>query len=190
MGGPRCGYVPDMFLLTALTWAASSWMPTCAAKDSPNLWFVFEGAPPKKDAPVAPDFVCPGLFFEDVVCGNSVGIGKVTQTSVNSLGQPTFELRYLPYGDLGSVSGFLNKEGGGVLYKPIYTPAVPSAAEPPPNPAELLRQYLITRAKASQPTQGVTLHAWTCPAASFEPPSEEMEPNGMKFRAHTARSAN
>ena len=175
-----------MFLFSTLVWAASSWVPTCASADAPSLWFVFEGAPGKKDGP-PPDFVCPGFFLEDVVCGNSVGMGKVTTTGKDALGQPTFELRYLPYGETAGVAGFLNKEGGGVLFKPLYTPTVASLSDPPPNPSELLRQYLISRAKASQPTQGITLHAWTCPTAAFEPATEEMEPHGMKFRAHTAR---
>ncbi len=176
-----------MFLFAMYAWAASSWVPTCPTKEALNLWFVFEGEPPKKDAPAPPDFVCNGLFLEDVVCGSAVGMGKVTQTGTNALGQPSFELRYLPYGDIAQVSMFLNQEGGGVAFTPLYTPAAPSVSDPPPVPAELLRQYLIKRQKASQPTHGVKLHTWTCPAAPFEVPSEEMEPNGMTYRAHTAR---
>lgn len=178
-----------MFLLAALAHAvSSSWVPTCSAKDAAPLWFVFEGAPPKKDAPAPPDFLCNGVFFDDVVCNNSVGIGKVQSSGPNSIGQPTFELRYLPYGETAAIFGFLNKEGGGVPFKPLYTPAVASTNEPPPNPAELLRQYLIQRAKASQPTQGITLHVWTCPTAPFEAPLEEIEPHGMKIKMHLARA--
>lgn len=180
-----------MLLLSALALAAPmSWTPTCATKDAGNLWFVFEGKPPEKDSASPPDFTCPGMFFDGLACGNSVGMGKVTFTAKNSLGQDQYELRYLPYGESTSIVGFLNKEGGGVLFPPIYTPAVPSADDPPPNAAELLRQYLIKRQKASQATQGIVLHTWTCPATSFEVPTEEMEPHGMTHRAHSARAPN
>lgn len=178
-----------MMLLASLALALSNgWVPTCTAKDSPSLWFVFEGKPPAKDAPSPPEFVCPGLFLEGVACGASVGMGKVVQAGENAIGQPEFELRYLPNGDTTSVIGFLNKEGGGVKFKPLYTPATPSVGDPPPDPAELLRQYLVQRYKASQPTQGIVFHGWTCPAATFLVPTEEMEPNGMQFRPHTARA--
>ncbi len=183
------GYTSVMLLFAALAEAvSSSWLPTCSARDAASVWFAFEGAPPAKDAPAPPDFVCPGSFLEDVVCGNLVGVGKIGTTGTNSLGQAQHELRYLPYGDTSAVFGFLNKEGGGVLFKPIYTPAVPSIDDPPPDPAELLRQYLIKRHQASQPTSGITLHTWTCPAATFTPPTEEIEPHGMKHRAHSARA--
>lgn len=178
-----------MLLLTALSLAATNgWVPTCAAKDSPSVWFVFEGKPPEKDAPAAPDFVCPGLFFEGVACGSSVGMGKVVQTGVNTIDQPMYELRYLPYGETTSIIGFLNKEGGGVQFKPLDTAVVASISDPPPDPAELLRQYLIKRQKASQATQGIVLHAWTCPTAVFSVPIEELEPNGMTYKPHLARA--
>lgn len=179
----------QMFLLVALAHAASSsWVPTCAARDSTNLWFVFEGAPPAADAPAPPDFVCRGLFFETLSCPLSVGIGKVSSMPPNSIGQAMWELRYLPYGDEPVVTGFLNKDGGGVLFKPLYTPATPSVNEPPPSPAELFRQYLIQRKKASQATQGIKVHVWTCPDVTFDAPTEEMDPNGMKLFMHTARA--
>jgi hypothetical protein len=178
-----------MLLLTALALATpNGWAPTCAAKDSGSLWFVFEGKPPEKDSPAPPDFTCPGLFLDGVVCGNSVGVGKVSFTSKNSIGQDQFELRYLPYGETTSIMGFLNKQGGGVGFPPIYTPATPSMDDPPPNAAELLRQYLIKRQQASQATQGIKLHTWTCPEAKFDVPIEEMEPHGMSHQAHTARA--
>lgn len=178
-----------MLLYAALAQALSnSWVPTCPAHDSPNLWFVFEGAPPAKDAPAPPDFTCPGVFLEDVVCANVVGVGKVSPTTPDALGQMQFELRYLAYGDTSAILGFLNKTGGGVLFKPIRTPAVPSLDDPPPDAAELLRQYLIKRQQASQPTKGITLHAWTCPGATFSAPTEEMDPHGMKFKPHAARA--
>lgn len=178
-----------MLLFAALAEALNnSWVPTCPTRDAPAVWFAFEGAPPAKDAPAPPDFTCPGLFLEDVVCGNLVGVGKVAQTGTNALGQAQFELRYLPYGDATTILGFLNKDGGGVLFKPIYTPAVPSADDPPPDPSELVRQYLIKRHQASQPTQGITLHTWTCPGGGFTAPTEEIEPHGMKARAHSARA--
>lgn len=178
-----------MLLLATLALAASNgWVPTCATKDAPSLWFVFEGKPPEKDAPAPPDFVCPGLFFEGVLCGNSVGMGKVVQTGVNTIGQPLFELRYLPYGETTSIIGFLNKEGGGVAFAPAIMASVASVSEPPPDPSELLRQYLIKRQKASQATQGIVLHAWTCPTAVFSAPTEEMEPHGMTYKPHTARA--
>jgi len=180
-----------MLLLSTLVLAApSGWAPTCPTKDAPLLWFVFEGAPPAKEAAAPPDFTCLGLFFDGVVCGNSVGIGKVSFTTNNSIGQAQYQLRYLPYGETTSIVGFLNKEGGGVSFAPIYTPPVPSIDDPPPNPAELLRQFLIKRQKASQATQGIILHTWTCPAATLEVPTEEMEPHGMTHRAHTARAPN
>jgi hypothetical protein len=178
-----------MLLLAALAAATpSGWTPTCATKDAGTLWFVFEGKPREKENPAPPDFTCPGLFFDGVVCGNAVGMGKVTFTSKNSIGQDQWELRYLPYGETTSIVGFLNKEGGGVLFTPIYLPATPSIDDPPPAPSELLRQYLIKRQKASQATQGIVLHTWTCPAAGFDVPTEELEPHGMSHRPHTARA--
>ncbi len=178
-----------MLLFAALALAApSGWTPSCSAKDDGALWFVFEGKPPEKESPSPPDFTCPGVFFDSVVCANSVGMGKVTFTAKNTIGQDQYELRYLPYGETTSIVGFLNKVGGGVLFTPIYTPPTPSMDDPPPNAAELLRQYLIKRQKASQATQGIVLHTWTCPAAGFEAPTEEMDPHGMSHRAHSARA--
>jgi hypothetical protein len=178
-----------MHLFAALAYAvATNWVPSCPARDAANLWFVFEGKPPEKDAPAPPDFVCQGLFMETVACPNSVGMGKVTPLAPNSIGQKQYELRYLPYGETTQVMGFMDKEGGGVLFKPLYTPATPSLNDPPPDAAELFRQYLIQRKKASQATQGITVHTWTCPNAEFYPPTEEMDPNGMKLVRHTARA--
>jgi hypothetical protein len=126
--------------------------------------------------------------LDNLACPNSVGIGKVSAMPANSIGQPTWELRYLPYGDELVITGFLNKDGGGVLFKPLYTPVTPSINEPPPTPSELFRQYLIQRKKASQATQGIKVHVWTCPDAPFDAPTEEMDPNGMKLVPHTARA--
>ena len=189
MATPAAGYQGAMILLAFLAEAASSaWVPSCSSRDATNVWFVFEGKPPDKENPVPPDFICAGLFFETLHCPVSVGIGKVSPTGVNSIGQPTHELRYLPYGDVTQIGGFLNKDGGGVLFKPLYYPATPSINDPPPDAGELLRQYLIQRKKASQATQGITVHVWTCPDAKFYPPTEEMEPNGMVLKPHTARA--
>ncbi len=177
-----------MLLLAALAGAVSNaWVPTCTTREAPTLWFGFEGAPPAKDAPAPPDFTCPGLFLGDVVCGNLVGLGKAAETGKNTIGQAQYELRFLPYGETSSIMGFLNKDGGGVPFKPLYTPPVASIDDPPPDPTELLRQFLIKRQKASQPTQGIILHVWSCPGAAFFPPTEEIEPHGMTVRTHTAR---
>lgn len=188
---PPClaGYCEAMLLLAQLALAASSsWVPSCPTRDASSIWFVFEGKPPAKDSPTPPDFVCQGLFFETTACPNSVGLGKAYATGTNSIGQTMYELRYLPYGESTQITSFLNKDGGGVLFKPLYYPAAASVNDPPPDPAELLRQYLIQRKKASQATQDITVHVWSCPDAKFYPPTEEMEPNGMVYKAHTARA--
>ncbi len=169
--------------------AADSWNATCAAKDDPSVWFVFTSAP---DAPALPDFDCKGLFFDSTVaCTQTVGLGKIRPGGATSSGgQPLLELRYLPFGDATTIRTFLSQPGGGVVHKPPTTPATTPAATPPPlNSVELLAQYLHSRAKASAPTKNITLHVWSCPDSGFIPPTEAIEPYGMKLQEHQGRTS-
>lgn len=170
-------------LLASVALAASSWSPKCTAKDDPSVWFVFTAAP---DAPPVPDFDCKGLFFESSIsCTQTIGMGKIRATGVNPAGHPTYELRYLPFGDLMKISAFLNSPGGGVEYKPPAVPAAsPAATPPPPKPEDLMRGYLTQRNKASAATKNVTLHVWYCPESPFFLPEDVIVPVGMKPEEH------
>ncbi|MFZ5477245.1 MAG: hypothetical protein ACOZNI_10775 [Myxococcota bacterium] len=176
------------WLLPAAMAASSSWTATCSTKDDASVWFVFAQAP---DAPAQTDFDCKGLFFENVACTQSVGIGKIKPTGVSSTGHPQYELRYLPYGDVTSIVTFLNAPGGGVVYKlPPPPPGQTYASTPPPpKPNELLKLYLDQRAKASAATKNVTLHVWSCPDAQFFPPEEAIKPYGTVLAEHVGRIA-
>jgi hypothetical protein len=171
-------------LATAL--AADSWTATCPTPDDPSLWFIFTSAP---DAPPLPDFDCKGLFFETAACTQTVGLGKILPTGRSPGGIPLLELRYLPYGDIPTIMGFLARTDGGVQYKPPVVQAASYAAQPPPpTNAELLGQYLMQRNKASAATKNVTIHIWTCPDAPFTPPNDAITPFGMNVVQHTGKS--
>ncbi len=171
--------------LIAPALAADSWNATCTAKDDPSVWFVLAAAP---DAPPLPEFECKGLFFDSTLsCTQTVGLGKIRPGATSPGGIPLLELRYLPYGAIPTVVGFLSQPGGGVLYKPPAGPvaATPAAVPPPLNSVELLRFYLEQRAKASAATKNITLHIWSCPDSGFIAPDDAITPYGMKLVEHS-----
>lgn len=166
--------------------AASSWAPTCTAKDDPSVWFIFTSAP---DAKPVPEFECKGVFFETIPCTQTLGLGKIRQTGITNTGYPSYELRYLPSGDIPKIMGFLTQPDGGVLYKPPVVPSASPAATPPPlKTEELMRGYLQQRNKASGPTQNVTLHVWYCPESAFFVPEDVTKPVNLKVEEHIAKA--
>lgn len=169
-------------VLASLALAASSWSPQCTSKTDPSVWFVFMAA---ADAKPVPEFECKGLFIEQMSCTQTLGFGKIKEAAPTPGGLPTYELRYLPSGDLMTIMTFLNGVGGGVAYKPPAQPAAsPAATLPPPKPEDLMRGYLNQRNKASAATKGVTLHVWYCPESPFFVPEDAVTPVGMLLQEH------
>lgn len=166
--------------------AAESWTATCPTKDDPSVWFVLTSAP---DAAPLPDYDCKGLFFDSTVsCTQTVALGKIRPSGQSPGGIPLLELRYLPYGDKATILTFLSQPGGGVLYKPPASTATTPAAQPPPATAtDLLRTHLLQRKQASAATKNTTLHVWTCPGVEFTPPTDAIEPFGMKLQQHVGK---
>jgi hypothetical protein len=166
--------------------AADSWTATCATANDPSVWFVFTSAP---DAAPLPDYDCKGLFFETAACTQTVGLGKIRPSGASPGGIPLLELRYLPYGDIPTIMGFMSRLDGGVTYKPPAVAATSYAATPPPpGAADLLKAYLLQRNKASAATKNITLHVWSCPDAQFFPPEDAVTPYGMKLVEHIGKA--
>ncbi len=173
-------------MLSLIAWvlAADSWEPVCTKSADSTVWFVLTSPTP----PTIPDYDCKGLFFGDILCPSSVGFGRVDPQGLDERGYPTWELRYLPYGEKQTILAFLAQPASGVVFKPPRTEATTPASRPtPPTPEELMRLYLKERAGASNPTAGVTAHIWTCPGYTLTPPEDVMTPLGMKPQLHRAR---
>ena len=194
-------------LFLASAWAGSAnWNATCATRDDPSVWFVFQGAPAKPTTPpvagadaatavaaaeeTAPkDFDCKGLFFAEVACTNVVGMGKIRQVDTTPMGQAVWELNYLPYGDIQRILVFLDKDVGGVKHEPPYRAlATPAATLPPYTPEELMTGYLQQRRKASAADTGVKLHVWICPDGGFSPPMDLLGSYGISIVAHAGKA--
>lgn len=172
--------------LVSAALAANSWTPSCTAANDPSVWFLFTQA---ADAPPSPEYECKGIFFDNIPCTQTIGLGKIAQTGLSSGGYALHELRYLPNGDIQKIMTFLNVTGGGVLYKPPVQPAAsPAATPPPPKTEDLMRGYLTQRNKASAATKNVTLHVWYCPDSSFFMPTDVTEPVGIKVVEHIAKA--
>lgn len=190
VSGAQAGYKTIMlsYLLATLAqyaFGAESWQPSCVSRDEPSIWFVLSAAAGGGSA--THDYDCKGLFFADISCMQTVGLGRAYAEGKNTLGLTTYVLHYLPYGETLNILSFLNKPGTGVLFKvPTLTGLSPAAMPPPLTPEDLLRLYLIDRQKASAPTQGITLHLWSCPDAPFTPPDDVISPSGMKVVQHVA----
>lgn len=177
-----------MHLFFSLAIAAQAWTATCASRQDSSVWFIFAAPPAKPDAPPNPDFDCKGLFFDTVPCPTVVTIGKIKAEGKTPGGSDTYALRYMPSADLATALVFLDKPGGGVLYKhPMVVGATPAAQPPPPTTMELMAGYLTQRAKASAATQGITLHTWICPESDFSLPPESIA-NGMGVQIHQGRA--
>lgn len=178
-----------MFISTLLSLAlaaSDAWTPTCESRTDTSVWFVLSGA--SGTTSETKDFNCAGLFFGSTPCTQTVAVGKIKFLETNNVGRPVHELRYLPYGDLAGVVGFLGKPGGGVAYKyPTPTGLSPAATPPPPTTSELFRGYLEQRNKASAATKGVTINLWTCPDAPFTVPDDLITPVGMTVQRLDAR---
>jgi hypothetical protein len=196
-------------LLLANAWAGyANWNATCATRDDPSVWFVFQAAAPPKaaaaGAPASPataaeaaaaeeaaprDYDCKGLFFAEVACPNAVGMGKIRQVDTTPMGQAVWELDYLPYGDIQQILVFLDKDVGGVKHEPPYRPlATPAATLPPYTPEELMTGYLKQRRKASAADAGVKLHVWICPDGGFSPPMDLLASYGISIVAHAGKA--
>ena len=166
--------------------AANAWNPTCTSSADPSVWFVFTATDPK--AAPSTDYDCAGLFYESTACPTTLGLGKISPTGTDSVGYSTYDLRYLPAGDLTTIVMFLNQPGGGVLYKtPSVVATSYAASAPPPQPEDLLSMYLQQRNKASAATTGVALHVWTCPDIDFSVPDELLKPTGLVLVRHTGK---
>jgi hypothetical protein len=169
-------------LLASLALAASSWNATCSTSSDGSVWFALLQAP---TAPPSPDFDCAGLFLDGAACPQTIGFGKIRPTATPEDGRPTtYELRYLPSGNTQSILTFLDRPGGGVLFKP---PAV-AGVDTSTSTTGLFEQWLEQRARASQPTKDVTIHMWTCPAAPFDLHPLAWEGLGMKRVTHAGRA--
>lgn len=166
--------------------ASTAWNPVCTSAADPSVWFVFTSTDPK--ATPNPDYDCLGLFYDTTTCLSTLGLGKIKQTGTDSSGYSTFELRYLPAGDLVTIVTFLNQPGGGVLYKtPTVVASSPAAAVAPPQPEDLVSMYLQQRNKASAATSGVAMHLWTCPDLPIDVPNELLTPTGLQLILHTGK---
>jgi hypothetical protein len=166
--------------------AVDSWKATCPTKDDPSVWFVFAQA---ADAKPDPDYDCEGTFFDGVACTQTIGLGKIRATGASPGGYPTFELRYLPYGDAFAILNFLNKPDGGVLFKmPALPVTTPAATPPPPNPTDLLELYLNQRNRSSAATKNIQIHVWSCPDAHFLAPDGAITPFGMTLVSHQGKT--
>ncbi len=168
--------------------AANAWTPLCTSSADPSVWFVFSATDPK--ATPLPDYECSGLFYDTTACPTTLGLGKIRPTGTDAVGYSTYELRYLPAGDLVTIVTFLNQPGGGVLYKtPTVVASSYAASTAPPQPEDLLAMYLQQRNKASAATSGVALHIWTCPDIDFDVPVELLKPTGLQLVRHTGKVA-
>ena len=166
--------------------AANAWNPTCTSAADPSVWFVFTATDPA--ATPVPEYDCNGLYYDTTACPMTLGLGKITPTGTDNVGYSTYDLRYLPAGQLVTIVTFLNQPGGGVLYKtPAAVASSYAASTAPPQPEDLLSMYLQQRNKASAATTGVALHLWTCPDILFEVPEELLKPTGLQLIRHTGK---